>query len=78
VDFAVAIAMVHEIPAADRFFTETAAALKPGANLLLVEPAGHVNAVQFQAELDLAAQAGLSVTARPSLGRSHAAVLQKA
>jgi ubiquinone/menaquinone biosynthesis C-methylase UbiE len=77
VDFAVAIAMVHEIPAPDRFFAETAATLKPGARLLLVEPAGHVDAVQFQAELDLAAQAGLSVTARPAAGRSHAALLQK-
>jgi SAM-dependent methyltransferase len=77
VDFAVAIAMVHEIPDPGRFFAETAATLKPGARLLLVEPAGHVDDAAFQAELDLAAQAGLSLTARPTVGRSHAALLQK-
>lgn len=78
VDLAVVIAMVHEVPAPDRFFAETAETLKPGGCLLLVEPAGHVGAEKFQAELDSAARAGLTPTARPTLRRRLAAVLQKA
>jgi hypothetical protein len=42
-----------------------------------VEPAGHVKADKFQAELKAAAQAGLEVLDRPSVGRSHAALLKK-
>jgi SAM-dependent methyltransferase len=38
VDFALAFALVHELPAADPFFIEVAEALKPGACLLLAEP----------------------------------------
>jgi SAM-dependent methyltransferase len=78
VDFALAYYMVHELPAADAFFAETAEALRPGACLLLVEPAGHVNAASFAAELKAAAQVGLEVVDRPSVGRSHAALLKKA
>jgi SAM-dependent methyltransferase len=77
VDFALAFAMVHELPAADRFFAETARALKPGASLLLAEPAGHVTAPQFEAELALAAAVGLRPVERPSIRKSHAALLEK-
>jgi SAM-dependent methyltransferase len=78
VDFALVYAVLHELPSADAFFAETAEALRPGACLLLVEPAGHVNAARFAAELKAAAQAGLEVVDRPSVGRSHAALLKKA
>jgi SAM-dependent methyltransferase len=77
VDFALVYAVLHELPSADAFFTEAADALRPGACLLLVEPAGHVKADKFQAELKAAAQAGLEVLDRPSVGRSHAALLKK-
>jgi len=40
VDFTLAFAMVHELPAAAPFFREVAQASKPGARLLFVEPAG--------------------------------------
>ena len=77
-DFALAFAMVHELPSAARFFAQTAAALKPGAQLLLVEPGGHVKAAAFDDELKLAAGAGLVLADRPKVGRSHAALLKKA
>ena len=78
VDFALAFAVVHEMPSESSFFTQTSDALKPGACLLLVEPAGHVTAARFTDELDVAAQAGLKVADRPTVRRSHAALLKKA
>ena len=58
VDFTLAFALVHELPAADRFFAEVAKASKPGAGLLFVEPAVHVKAPDFKTETDAAVQAG--------------------
>lgn len=76
VDFALAFAVVHELPAANSFFIEVAQALKPGAYLLLAEPTGHVNAVRFGTELQAATQAGLEVADRLSIRFSHAALLK--
>ena len=77
VDFALAYAVVHEIPDTARFFKETAAALKPGGSLLLAEPAGHVKPAEFDAELALAGQSDLKVAERPAIRRCHAALLVK-
>jgi SAM-dependent methyltransferase len=77
VDFALAYAMVHELPSAESFFAEVAASLKPGAQVLLAEPRGHVKLPDFEAELKAAAKAGLRVIGHPSIWRSHTAVLTK-
>jgi len=76
VDFTLAFAVVHELPDAGQFFAEVAQAQKPGACLLLVEPAGHVKESQFQAELEAAARAGLALADHPTFRRSHAALLK--
>jgi tRNA A58 N-methylase Trm61 len=78
VDFALAFSVVHEMPSASSFFTEAGQALKSGAGLLFVEPTGHVSAAQFEAELVAAVRAGLTLTERPTIRRSHAALLKKA
>jgi len=77
VDFALAMAVVHEMPSSNRFFAEVAAAMKPGATLLLAEPSGHVKPAAFEAELQDAAAAGLEVSGRPVISRSQAALLKK-
>lgn len=77
VDFSLVFAVVHELPAVETFFAELAQASKPGGGLLLVEPTGHVNAAQFEAELQAAAKAGFVVADRPSIRRSRAALLKK-
>jgi SAM-dependent methyltransferase len=77
VDFALAYAVVHELPAANTFFAEVAAALRPGGTLLLAEPTGHVSEQELETELRDAAQAGLNVVGRPTLRRSRAALLKK-
>jgi SAM-dependent methyltransferase len=78
VDFALAFAVVHEMPSASVFFREAARALKPDGGLLLAEPARRVTGPDFEAELSSAAQAGFRVCSRPQVGRSRAALLRKA
>ena len=79
VDFVLAFAVVHEVPAAAHFFDEVAATLKPGGTLLLAEPAGHVGAQQFAATLRTAERAGLLVDGgrTPRIRASRAAALVK-
>jgi SAM-dependent methyltransferase len=77
IDFALAFALVHELPAVEPFFREIAKAAKPQAGLLFAEPAGHVKPEQFESELRAAMDAGFKVIDRPSIRRSHAAYLQK-
>ena len=78
VDFALAMAVVHEMPSSSRFFAEVAQAMKPGATLLLAEPSGHVKKDAFETELQDARAAGLEVADRPVIPRSQAALLRKA
>jgi ubiquinone/menaquinone biosynthesis C-methylase UbiE len=77
IDFVLAFAVVHELPSAATFFAEAARAMKPGASLLLAEPAGHVSKEEFENELALTARAGLTTYGRPSISRSQAAIIKK-
>jgi ubiquinone/menaquinone biosynthesis C-methylase UbiE len=77
VDFVLAFAVVHELPSAATFFAEAARAMKPGARLLLAEPAGHVTQDALAKELALAAEAGLAAVDQPKVAGSRAAVVQK-
>jgi hypothetical protein len=52
-------------------------ASKLGARLLLVEPAGHVTASLFDAELRAAREAGFTLVESPSVRRSRTALLEK-
>lgn len=76
-DFALAFAMVHEVPDAAQFFSEVAATLKPGARLLFAEPSGHVKSAQFDEEIASAIGAGLKPAGRPSIRRCRAVLLKK-
>lgn len=77
VDFTLAFYMVHEMPSAKIFFEEAAAAMKPGATLLLSEPRGHVKDEKFEEEIQAGVAAGLSLVDRPAIRRSLSAVLRK-
>jgi len=74
VDFALAFWMLHETPSAERFCRQIAGALSPGGRFLVVEPAFHVDATAFDAELDAAARAGLTLIERPRVRISRAAL----
>lgn len=77
VDFALAFAMVHELPDAPRFFNEVSATLKPGACLLFAEPSSHVTTARFQEEVRAAAEAGLKPAEHPSIWHSRTVLLKK-
>lgn len=77
VDFALAFAMVHELPSPEPFFHEITAALKPGGKILFVEPSGHVRSEEFAKELEAAKAAGLTITQSPEVRGNHASMLEK-
>jgi len=77
VDFAMAFAVVHEVPDADRLLAEIHSALRAKGRFLLAEPSGHVSEDKFAATLAAAEGAGLSVVARPQARMSHMALLER-
>lgn len=77
IDFTLAFAVVHEFPDAEKFFAEVARVSKPGAQVLLAEPSGHVKDHAFDAELSAASASGFALRERPQVPRSQAALLVK-
>ena len=77
VDFALAVAVVHEVPDPRRFFTEIFRALKTRSNLLFVEPAGHVTNDDFAGSVALARSVGFEVQVTRKIFRNHSAILTK-
>ncbi|MEK7477121.1 MAG: methyltransferase domain-containing protein [Candidatus Coatesbacteria bacterium] len=75
-DFALAFAMVHEVPDPARLFREIKAALKPGGILLLSEPSGHVKEKQYAETLDLARAAGFTLGESPAIALSRSSLLR--
>lgn len=77
IDFAAAIAVVHEVPDATSFFTEVYMTIKPDGQLLVAEPKGHVSQTDFEITVSTAEQTGFTVTDRPPINRSWAVLLSK-
>ena len=77
IDFALAYAVVHEVPDAAPFLAEIAEALAPGGRFLIAEPRGHVSEEALEATTAAAQRAGLSVVDRPVIKRSRTALLEK-
>lgn len=76
IDFCLAFAVVHEIDDVASLFTEIRQSLKHGATCLLAEPKGHVSRKDFESTVGLAIEAGLTVSDRPAISRSRAALLR--
>lgn len=77
IDFALAFAVVHEVPDMLRFFEDVAAALKPGAACLVAEPKGHVTRRAFETTLAVAETQGLRCVERPRIRFAHTALLRR-
>ena len=76
IDFAFAVAVVHEVPDSSAFFAEIFKALKPGNKFLVVEPKGHVSVEEFEKTISLAKENGFTVIDRPK-GRSGRIIVLK-
>jgi len=77
IDFALAFAVVHEVPDAPRLFAEIVRALKPGAKCLIAEPKMHVSAQKFEQNITTALEQGLRLLERPRIRGSHAALMNR-
>jgi len=77
IDFVLAFAVVHEMPSAEAFFLEAAAALKPQGVLFFAEPVGHVSEARFERELEGARHAGFVIADQPYVRNSRTAVMRK-
>jgi ubiquinone/menaquinone biosynthesis C-methylase UbiE len=78
VDFALAFALVHEVPDPEAFFRQIRAALRPGGACLVAEPKGHVSERRFEETIAAANRAGLEPGERPGIRRTRAALLTPA
>lgn len=77
-DFALAFAVVHEVPNPDSFFTEVHDAIRPGAKFLVSEPKGHISASAFEATVNLAEKKGFGVVDRSrTFSTGYTVLLQK-
>jgi ubiquinone/menaquinone biosynthesis C-methylase UbiE len=77
IDFALACAVVHEVPDAAGFFSEIYKAMKPGGRLLLVEPKGHVSEKDFETTISVAEQNGFTAADTPQIKRRRTVLLQR-
>jgi len=77
VDFALAFALVHEIPDKRSFFDQVHRALKSGGKLLVAEPKGHVDEAGFAATTLKAERAGFRVADSPAIRWSRTAVFER-
>jgi ubiquinone/menaquinone biosynthesis C-methylase UbiE len=77
VDFALAFAVVHEIPDTRLLFKTILRTLKPGGTLLISEPSGHVTIDAFKITTDLAIETGFTVVERPVIKGGHSVLLKK-
>jgi len=77
IDFALAFAVVHEIPDQGRLFSEIRRALKADGRLLLVEPKLHVTRVAFASMVANAEQSGFQAMATSKVPLSLVALFLK-
>lgn len=77
VDFALAFAVVHEVPDRSKFFSELHAALRPGARVLVAEPQGRVSLPSFEMTVSAAKKRDFVVVDGPGIRRSYAVILEK-
>lgn len=77
IDFALAFALVHEVPDKDMLFSEIHRAMKPAAKLLVAEPRGHVSKKDFEKTVSLAQSMGFEVVGNLEIRRSHAVLLRR-
>ena len=74
IDFALAFALVHEVPDKERLFAEIFDTLRKKGRFLIVEPGGHVSKRDFEETVSIAQSAGFEALSDLKIRRSHAAL----
>jgi ubiquinone/menaquinone biosynthesis C-methylase UbiE len=77
IDFALAFAVVHEVPDQKHLFEEISRSLKKGGLLLISEPKGHVTKEEFEKTYLYANNNGMEKVDSPDIRGSHSAILRK-
>ena len=77
IDFALAFAVVHEVPDPPRFLAELSATIIPSGTVLLAEPKGHVSEEDFAITVSMAQQQGFTLMENPQIFRSRSVLLRK-
>lgn len=76
IDFALAFALLHEVPDKATLFSEIHRTMKPTGKLLFAEPRGHVSKLDFEKTVSLAQSIGFEVINDLKIRRSRAVLLQ--
>jgi SAM-dependent methyltransferase len=77
IDFALAFAVVHEVPDQKLLLNEIYSSLKKDGLLLISEPKGHVTKEEFEKTFVFAQSNGMKKVDSPNIRGSHSAVLRK-
>jgi ubiquinone/menaquinone biosynthesis C-methylase UbiE len=77
IDFALAFALVHEVPDKERLFSEIYDTLKQDGKLLMVEPKGHVSEKDFEKTVFTAESVGLEALPRNTENRGGKSVVRE-
>lgn len=76
-DFALASAVVHEVPDVSNFFAQLYKTIKPNGILLVAEPKKHVSKEDFAETILIACRNGFEVTDNSRVIHSHVVLLVK-
>ena len=77
IDFALAFAVLHEMPDISRALADICRSLRPGGVLLIAEPRGHVSDQDFDNTSAIAIGYGLDVVNSSPIRRSHTLLLSR-
>jgi ubiquinone/menaquinone biosynthesis C-methylase UbiE len=77
IDFALAFALVHEVPDKERLLSEINDTMKHAGKFLIAEPKAHVSRSDFDKTVSLAQGIGFEVIDGPAIRRNHAILLRK-
>lgn len=77
INFALASAVVHEVPKVEGFFADIWESLINKGELLVMEPKGHVSEEDFFQSMEVARKCGFELIKNPPVSRNHTALLLK-
>lgn len=77
IDFALAFAIVHEVPNVTQFFSEIHKTIKPTGMLLVAEPKGHVSKKDFEITISIAQHNGFKAISHPQIRRNRTILLTR-